>query len=236
MPNFSNASHRRPPRRRSTRTDKPIVWTFSNPSRGVLLWTSLHLQPGSALSLHFRSPRFRKSTLRLALERSRLSEEGLAQPTIHHALYVRFGSNENRGHSPLRDVSFRVPCEALLFASPAPNGIVRNRIGAFGWLQTSSKKMQSPILAVCSLVYNRNFINGLVSHCLRAHSFVRSQACAAPNRVPPSQKRTAQECVYINKTMQYKNVCVMTTQNNAAQICVWHSFGAGKEVVWSNSL
>jgi len=207
MPNFSNASHRRSPRRRRVRTGEPIVWTFSIPSEELHLWTSLRQLQASVLSLRLRSPRSRKSILRPALERSRLSEEGFGLRATRPVLYVQSGSNESRGRSPLRGVSFRVPCEALLFASPAPNGIVRNRIGACEWFQTSSKKMQSPILAVCSLVHNRNFINGLVFFPLREHSFVRSQLWAAPNCAQQSQNKTAQERVYIHKTMQYKNVC-----------------------------
>jgi hypothetical protein len=235
MPIFTKASQSRQLRRRCVRTGKPIVWTFSIPSGGIHLWTSLRQQQLSALPLHLRFPRSQKLALRPALERFRLSGGGLGQPTIRPALYVQFGSDESRGRSPLRGVSFHVPCEALLFASPAPSGIVRNRIGACGWLQTSSKKMQSPILAVCSLVHNRNFINGLLSIRSQADSFVRSQLCEAPDCVQQSQNKTAQECVYMHKTMQYKNVCV-GTQIRAAQKCVCSSFRAGEEVVWSNSL
>jgi len=235
MPNFSNASHRRSPRRRCVRTGEPIVWTSSIPSGELHLWTSLCQLPASVLFLRLRSPQSQKSTLRPALERSRLSEEEFGLRATHPVLYVQSGSNETRGRSPLRDVSFRALYEALLFASPAPSGIVRNRIGASGRLQTSSKKMQSPILEVCSLVHNRNFINGLVSIRLQSHSFVHSHPCAAPNCVHQSQKRTAQECVYIHKTMQYKNVCVPTyTDQCSTNMCT--SFRTGEEVVWSNSL
>lgn len=175
----------------------------------TIVWTSLRQQQLSALSLHLRFPRSQRLALRPEPERSRLSEEELGLRTIRPVLYEQSGSDETRGRSPLRGVSSRVHCEALLFASPGPRGIVRSRIGAFGWLQTSSEKIQSPILAVCSHDLNRNFINGLITIRLQTERFVRSQLSDTPNCVRPPQNNTAQQCVYIHKKMQYKNVCDM---------------------------
>lgn len=192
MANFTTANHPLLLRQRRMRSGKAIVWTF-------------YLQL-SALSLHLRFHRSRRLVRRRGLETSGLIEEESGQRTIHHVRSEQSGSDEIRGRSPLHGESFRGLCEVLLLASPAPRGIVRSRIGAFGWLQTSSENIQSPILAVCSHDLNRNFINGSVTIHLRTEHFVSSQLSGAPNCAQPSQTNTAQECVYMHKKMRYKNV------------------------------
>lgn len=193
MANFTTAHHPRFLRQGCLRSGKAIVWTF-------------YLQL-SALSPHLRFHRSRKLALRQALERPQISEEESALRTIRPVRCEQSGSDETRSHSPLRGESFRVLCEALLLASQALHGTVRSRIGAFGWLQTSSEKIQSPILAACSCDHNRNFTNGFFTIHLQTERFVSSQLSDASSCASTTQNNTAQECVYIHKKMQYKNVC-----------------------------
>jgi hypothetical protein len=235
MANFTQARRPRQLRRWCMPSEKLIVWTFSIPSGEVHLWTSLRLRQNSEQSLHPRSPQSQKLALRPAPERFQLSAEALERRTIRPARSVRSESDESRDCSPLRGASTRVPCEALLFASPAPREIFRNRIGAFGWLRPSLKKIQSPILAVCPHDLKRNFINGLVINRLQTDCFVRSQHCEAPNCARAAQNITAQQCVYRHKIMQYKNVCNSTNQCGI-DMCMFFLCRTGEGVVTSNSV
>lgn len=179
MTNIREHTRQKEQQQSAIRAEDAISWAVS-PSLGpsVLLTSWVRLT-----SLAVRYPQLHQCRILAvppALEMSQLNEEVLARRTIPRVQSERSESDGIRGRSPSHGESFRVLCEALLSASPAPREIVRNRIGACGLCRTSSEIIQSPILASWSSDLHTNFINGLPPTDLQTHRFVRSQPSEAP--------------------------------------------------------